>query len=346
MKAAVLTAHGSLDVLKVTELPTPQPGTLEVRVRIAFAALNHLDLWTREGMPGLQLRFPHIGGCDMAGTVDALGPGVTGWSIGDRVVVNPGLSCGQCRYCRRGNDASCETYHLLGEHVNGGLAEHAVVPARNLLRVPDGFPLEKAAAANLAYMTAYRMVVGRAQVRPGERVLVLGAGSGVSGAAIQIARHQGARVYATTSSPEKMERAKALGAEAVVDYRTDKEWHKTLYQLTGKAGMDVVIDHIGEATWQQSVRSLAKGGRLVTCGATTGALVTTDVRLLFWRQISILGSTMADDREYREAMDLVFRGRLDPPIDEVYPLERIRDAHARLAAGDQFGKIVIRVAGK
>lgn len=346
MKAAVFHEHGGPEKLRMEDVPRPEPGPHAVRVKVEWGALNHLDLWTRRRMPGVKLALPHIGISDVAGTVDALGEAVDEWTPGERVVVNPGLSCGACRHCRAGEDASCVSYRILGEHVPGGAAEHVVVPARNLLRVPEGFPLERAVATNLSYMTAYRMLVGRARVRPGERVLVLGAGSGVSGAAIQIARHLGARVYATTSTPEKMERAKAIGAEMVVNYRDDDEWHKTFYKATEKAGMDVVIDHVGEATWQKSLRSLAKGGRLVTCGATTGATTTQDVRLVFWRQLSLLGSTMANDREYREVMGLVFRGRLEPLIDEVYPLERLADAHRRMEQGDQFGKILIQVAGE
>ncbi len=346
MKAAVFHEHGDTDQIRLEEVPVPEPGPGEVRVKVAWGALNHLDIWTRKGLPGVELKMPHIGISDVAGTVDTVGEQVTGWENGDRVVVNPGVSCGKCIWCLRGEDATCKHYGILGEHLPGGAAEYAVVPARNLLRVPDGFPLEKACAANLSYMTAYRMLVSRAQVRPGENVLVLGAGSGVSSAAIQIADRLGADVYATTSTKEKEERAKALGAKMVVNYRENDDWHKAFYKATNKHGMDVVIDHVGEATWAKSVRALAKGGRLVTCGGTTGPKTEQDVRLLFWRQLSILGSTMAHDREYREVMSLVFNRKLDPPIDEVFPLERLAEAQRRMENHEQFGKIMIKVAGE
>lgn len=345
MKAAVFDAHGPIENLRMADLPVPEPGPGEVRVKMEWAALNHLDLWTRKGMPGVDLHFPHIGGSDGAGTVDAVGADVTPWKMGDRVVMNPGVSCGACRSCRAGHDASCDTYHMMGEHRPGSNAEYVIVPARNLVHVPGGYPLSKAAAAGVAYMTAYRMLVGRAQVRPGENVLVLGAGSGVSTAAIQIAARLGAVVYATTSSPEKVQRAKALGASHVIDYTVDDDWHKSFYKLTNKRGMDVVIDHVGEATWAKSVRSLAKGGRLVTCGGTTGPQTTQDVRLLFWRQLSILGSTMADHHEFAEVMELVYSGAVDPPIDEVFDLAQIQDAHRHLASGEQFGKVLLRIGG-
>lgn len=346
MKAAVFHEHGPAENLRLEEVPRPEPGPRQVRVKVAWGALNRLDIWTRNGLPGVELQMPHIGISDLAGTIDKTGDRVEGWTQGDRVVVNPGLSCGDCIYCRRGETATCRKYGVMGEHAPGGAAEYAVVPARNLLRVPDGFPLQKACAGNLSYMTAYRMLASRAQVRPGENVLVLGAGSGVSGAAIQIAKQFGAYVFATTSTKEKEERAKALGADMVVNYRENEDWHKAFYKATDKHGMDVVVDHVGEATWQKSVRALAKGGRLVTCGGTTGPKTSQDVRLLFWRQLSILGSTMANDREYHEVMDLVFQGRLEPPIDEVYPLKNLGDAHRRMEREEHFGKIMIKVAGE
>lgn len=345
MKAVVFDEHGPVENLYVTQRPIPEPGPGEVRIKVAWAALNRLDLWTREGMPGLELSYPHIGGSDMAGTIDAVGTDVKAELVGQRVVVNAGVSCSRCDACRRGEDSQCDSYHIIGEHSTGGYAEYALVPARNVLAVPAGFPLRTACAASLAYQTAYRMLVGRAGLRPGERLLVLGAGSGVSAAAIEIGHLLGARVYATTSSAAKAERAKALGAEHVVDYTQDDDWHKTIYKLTDRAGIDVVVDHVGEASWSKSLRTLRKGGRLVTCGGTTGPMVTSDVRLLFWRQISILGSTMANHREFCEVMGLVFDGRLTPAIDEEYPLERVADAHRRMEAGDQFGKIMIRVSG-
>ncbi|MBW3582060.1 MAG: zinc-binding dehydrogenase [Euryarchaeota archaeon] len=348
MKAVVFHEHGPVENLSLESVPVPEPGAGDVRIKVAYCALNHLDLWTRDGLPGLKLEMPHIGGSDISGTVDTLGAGTEryGFQPGDRVVVNPGVSCGHCRFCRMGEDPLCDTYHILGEHTRGGYAEYAVVPVRSLMSVPEGVPLKTAAAASLAYQTAYRMVVGRAKLRPRENLLVLGAGSGVSTACIQIGKMLGATVYTITSSDEKMRLAKAIGADHVVDYTKDTEWEKTLYKLSGKRGMDVVVDHVGEATWVKSMRTLGKGGRIVTCGGTTGPKLQLDVRHLFWKGHTVMGSTMANDQEWREVMGLVYAGKLEPVIDTEFGFADLPDAHRRMEEAEQFGKIVIRVAGE
>lgn len=344
MQAMIYTQAGGPDVIAPADLPTPEPGHGEVRVRVVASALNHLDLWTRRGMPGIPPAFPHVGGCDVAGVVDTVGAGVTAWQPGDRVVVNPTLSCGVCEWCRQGEESLCDHVAILGEHRWGGFAEFLVVPAGNLERVPDGFSLLEAAAVPLVYATAWRMLVTRARLRPGETVLVVGAGGGVNSAAIQIAKLAGCQVWATTSSAEKEAAARHLGADLVINYRTDEAWSRTIYQRSGKRGVDVVVDNVGSATWRDSLRTLAKRGRLVTVGATTGPMGETDIRLLFWKQLELIGSTMSNRGEFQAVMRLVWQGRLRPVIDRVIPLSDLEAGHRALEQGDQFGKIIVQVS--
>ncbi|HEX8682426.1 MAG TPA: zinc-binding dehydrogenase [Ardenticatenaceae bacterium] len=343
MQAMVYTQTGGPEVIQPMEVPTPTPGRGEVRVRVVASALNHLDLWARRGLPGIPPGFPHVGGCDIAGVVDVVGADVAGWQAGERVVINPTFSCGVCEWCQRGEDPLCDQFAIIGEHRWGGFAEFIVVPARNLERVPDGFSLIEAAAVPLVYATAWRMLVTRARIRPGETVLVIGAGGGVNSAAIQIAALTGCRVWATTSSAEKADAARQLGAEFVVNYVEDEAWSRAIYRQSGKRGVDVVVDNVGAATWTSSLRSLAKGGRLVTVGATTGPIGETDIRLIFWRQLQVIGSTMSNRAEFAEVMRLVWQGKLRPVIDRVIPLAELRAGHEALEAGNQFGKIVVRV---
>jgi NADPH:quinone reductase-like Zn-dependent oxidoreductase len=339
MRAAIFDEHGGPEVIQVRDdVPTPEPGSGEVRLRVAASGMNHLDLWVRGGLP-VETTMPHIGGSDVAGTVDTLGDGVGGWLPGDRVVVNPSLWCGECEWCRAGDEPLCLRYRILGEHTQGGFAEHVVVPARNLYRIPDAVPFPTAAAAPLAFLTAWRGLTTRARLRPGESVLVTGASGGVATAAIQIAKRLGAVVYAVTSAPW-VERVYGLGADAVFD-RTVSDYSREIWQATGKRGVDVVFDSVGEATFQQNLRSLARAGRLVAYGATTGPKGEADIRLVFWKQLEILGTTMSNQAEFREVMDRVFRGELEPVVDVVWPLDRAAEAHARLEAGEAFGKIVL-----
>jgi NADPH:quinone reductase-like Zn-dependent oxidoreductase len=344
MKAMIYSGAGGVDVIEPARLPVPSPSRGEVRVRVIASALNHLDLWVRRGMPGIPPSFPHVGGCDIAGLVDEPGEDVAEWQPGQRVIINPSLSCGHCEWCRKGEDPLCDQFAIIGEHRWGGFAEYIVVPARNLEPVPDDFPLIEAAAVPLVYATAWRMLVTRARVRPGERVLIVGAGGGVNSAALQIAALAGCEIWATTSSQEKMEAARRLGADHVVNYIEDENWSKTIYQQSGKRGMDVVVDNVGSATWSASIRALAKGGRLVTVGATTGATGETSIPQIFWKQLQLIGSTMSTRSEFHDVVNLVWKRALRPVIDRVLPLQELRQGHALLEAGEQFGKIVVQVA--
>jgi NADPH:quinone reductase-like Zn-dependent oxidoreductase len=338
MRAAVFHEFGGPDVVRIEDMPIPEPGPGEVRLQVAAAAMNHLDLWVRRGLP-IETTMPHIGGSDIAGVVDALGPGVAGVKVEDRVVVNPSLWCGECEWCARAEHPLCVRYRILGEHTQGGFAEFVVVPARNLYRIPDGYPMETAAAGVLVSLTAWRGLTTRARLQPGESVLITGASGGVATAAIRIAKHLGARVFAVTTT-EHVERVRALGADVVYD-REQEDFAKGVWRDTEKRGVDVIFDSVGAATWQQNVRAAARGGRIVVYGATTGPKLELDARLTFWKQLDVLGTTMSTHREFEEVMALVFSGAVEPVVDVVWPLERAREAHERLEAGRQFGKVVL-----
>lgn len=343
MKALTLTAHGGLDRLAVQDVPIPDLREADdVRIRVHAAALNHLDLFVMDGLPGVTLDFPHVMAGDAAGIVEAVGPGVRDFAPGDRVMVNPGISCYRCDPCLAGEHSLCVQYRLLGEHLPGTAAEYAVVPAHNLGRVPETMPWPEAAAFSLANITAWRMLVTRARLRPGETVLIWGVGGGVALAALQIAKLTGATAIVTSSSEAKLEVARTLGADVLLNH-DNVDVAREVRSLTGRRGVDVVVDNVGEATWEQSLRCLARQGRLVTCGGTTGPIVRTDVRKLFWYQWSILGSTMGNHAEYQEIVRLANAGRLWPVIDRVFPLEQGAEAVARLQAGEQAGKLVLEV---
>lgn len=338
MKAIFFTRHGDNSVLQYGDRPTPEPAAGEVRVAIRAAALNHLDIFVRDGIPGVPL--PQIPGGDGAGVVDALGEGVSGLTPGDRVLIQPGLYDNTCEFCRAGEQSLCVSYGILGEHVPGTLAEYVVVPARNVFPIPAGFSFARAAAFPLAYQTAWRMVVGRAALRPGETVLVHGAGGGVAGAAIEIARLVGARVLATTSGEEKMTRLRESGVERAIDYEKE-DVLAAVRAHTAKRGVDVIVDTVGEATWMTSLKAAARGGRIVTCGATSGPNPKEEIRQIFWKHLSILGSTMANDREFRALYSAVASGHLKPRVDRVFPLSQARDAFAYMEEGRQNGKIIL-----
>jgi len=314
----------------------------QVLIRIQAAALNRLDLFVAGGLPGSKLSLPHIVGCDGAGIIEAAGPEVTGFAPDDRVLINPGLWCGSCEWCHAGEQSLCTTFRILGEHVPGTIAEYVAVPARNLARIPDGMSWAQAAGFPLATLTAWRMLISRARLLPGETVLVWGVGGGVSLAAVQIARLTGARVFATSSSPEKLARARQLGAEQCFNH-AEVDVAAEVRKVTGRRGVDVVLDNVGEKTWEQSLRCLARLGRLVTCGATTGPLCLTDVRKLFWYQWNIMGSTMGSESEFRRIVALAEQGLLWPVIDSVHSLADAPAAVARMTAGAQTGKIIIEV---
>ncbi len=342
MRAVAIFEHGGIDKLTLTDLPKPTPGPDDVIVNVKAVALNRLDLWVREGLPGLKLAMPHTLGSDISGVVDMAGANVEALAPGKRVTINPGWWDTTCEYCLRGEHSLCIGFKIFGEHLPGGYAEFMRVPARNVLPIPDDFSFEEAAAAPLAFLTAWRALITRGRVRAGEDVVVLGAGSGVSSAAIQIAKLAGARVFATSHSDEKLARAGALGADVLINY-TNQEWEREVWLATNKRGADVVVDAIGEATWLKSLRALCKGGRLITYGATSGPNPKEEIRQIFWKQLEIIGTTMSNQGEFLDVMNLVFRRVLKPVIDTVMPLENAREAHQRLANNEQFGKIVLKV---
>lgn len=349
MRALVIRGHGDLSQLAIGDVPAPTiTGTRQVLLRVRAAALNHLDLWTLHGLPGLAVTFPHILGGDGAGEVQAVGAEVASVQPGDRVMINPGVACYHCEYCDAGEHPLCPEYRLLGEHLPGTVAEYLLVPEQNVLRIPTPpaphSPLtwREAAAFSLVTLTAWRMLITRAALRPGEVVLIWGVGGGVSGAALKIAKLVGAFAIVTSSSDAKLEAARALGADVTLNHaRVDVA--KEVRALTAKRGADVVVENVGEATWEQSLRVMAKQGRLVACGATTGPRVVTDVRRLFWHQHTIMGSTMGSLQEYREIVRLLGQGHLRPTVDSAFPLAKGIQAVERLERAEQMGKIVIEM---
>ncbi|HEX7421720.1 MAG TPA: zinc-binding dehydrogenase [Thermoanaerobaculia bacterium] len=342
MKAALIREHGGPDRLELTEVPDPQPRAGFAIVRVRAVALNHLDVWVRRGVPGHKFPLPIITGAEVAGTIEQIEANDSGWAAGDEVIVAPGFSCGHCIACLSGNDPLCQRFGIFGETTNGGAAEKMIVPIRNLVRKPANLSFAEAAALPLDFLTAWHMLIARAQLRPGETVLVQAGGSGVGSAAIQVAKLWGATVYATAGSAEKAARAKKLGADVTIEYRT-ADFVAEVRTLTAKRGVDIVFEHVGADTFERSLRTLARGGRLVTCGATAGAEVTINLRLIFFKLLSILGSTMGSIAELHEIMKHVGAGRLHPVIDRVLPLSDIAEGHRILEAREAFGKIVLEV---
>jgi NADPH:quinone reductase-like Zn-dependent oxidoreductase len=345
VRGLTISAHGGLDRLELRDdLAVPALASdTQVRVRIVAAALNHLDLFVVGGLPNVRIVPPWIIGSDAMGTIEEIGSAVSGLGIGDRVVINPGVSDRTCTYCLAGEQPLCPRFGVLGEHLPGTLTEQIVLPAVNVRRVVAGADAAESAAFTLSTLTAWRMLVTRARVMPGEQVLIWGIGGGVALACLQIAKLLGAYVTVTSGSDAKLERAVALGADATINHR-GTDVGKEIRARTQKRGVDVVVDSVGEATWTQSLGALGRRGRLVTCGGTSGPMVTTDVRRLFWNQWSILGSTMGNDAELDAVIEHFNVGRLRPPIDSVHPLEDARVAFERLASGEQFGKLVVRIA--
>ena len=341
MKALAFKEFGGPDKLAYQDVPDPTIKPNEVLGRVRACALNHLDLFVREGIPALKTPLPFWTGCDIAGEIAEVGAEVPNVKVGMRVAVNPNLTCGRCEFCIQGEDSLCLRYGILGEHVPGGLAEYVPVRGDNVLPLPAAVSFENAASFILTNMTAWRMVVTQGQVRPGQDVLVIGVGGGVSSTAVQIARLCGARVIVTSSDDAKLEKARALGAEVGINYKKNPEWPKQVFEATGKRGVDVVIENVGAATWKDSIRSLKGGGRLVTCGSTSGPIGETMIPLVFWKQVHIIGSTMANRKEFHDVMGQFFAGRLKAIIDEVVPLKDGAAAQQRLAEGRQFGKIVL-----
>jgi len=342
MKAIVFTAHGGPEVLKYTDAPEPVVRPNEVLVRVKACALNHLDLWVRRGIPGVPFPLPHILGSDISGEIAQIGADVSTVRVGQKVVLAPGVSCGKCAFCVAGQDNRCRQFTNLGYMIDGGCAEFARAPEVNCLPYPENLTFEEAASIPLVFQTAWHMLLSRAELQPGEDVLVLGAGSGVGSAAIQIAKFFGARVIATASSDDKLQKAKQLGADHLINHKSQKI-RDEVRRITSKRGVDVVFEHVGAATWDDSLASLAAGGRLVTCGATTGYDAKVDLRFLFSRQLSLLGSYMGTKSELHSVMRLVASGRFKPIVDRVFPLAEAAAAHTYLESSSQFGKVVLKV---
>ena len=343
MRALTISEHGGTEKLEFrADVAEPTPRAGEVRVRIHAAALNHLDVFTLAGLPGVTITAPWVMGADGAGVIDAAGADVTSVTVGDRVVINPGISDRTCEFCMRGEQSQCVRFRLLGEHLPGTLADYVVIPHQNVRRIPATISFETAAAYLLATLTAWRMLVTRAAVNSGDNVLIWGIGGGVAQAAMRIALMRGARVWVTSGSDEKLARARELGAHETINHRTTSVGREVRTR-TRKRGVDVVVDSVGESTWNESLIALGRGGRLVTCGGTSGPMVQTDIRRLFWNQWTIMGSTMGNDSEFEAVVAELAEGRLPPVIDSVFNLADGRAAFERMAHAEQFGKIVIRI---
>lgn len=341
MKAIRFHDFGGPEVLRYEDVPEPKPGPGEVLIALRAAALNHLDLFVRTGgVPKTPL--PHIGGADGAGVVAASGPGATSYATGSRVFFDPGLSDGTCDYCARGEHSLCDRWEILGEHRDGTFAQAVVIPEVNLRPIPDRISFEEAAAFPLVFLTAWRMVVTKGRVRPADTVLILGIGGGVAIAALQIAKHSGARVFVTSGSDAKLDRARQLGADVLINHKTS-DFSKEVWTATEKRGVDVVIDDVGAATWPGSIRALARGGRLVTCGATSGPKPDEDIRRIFTKQITIYGSTMGSRHDWEQVSRLLAAGVLNPVTDTTFPLEEAAVAQQRMERAEQFGKLVLTI---
>lgn len=343
MKAILFHQHGGPEVLTYTDFETPEPGPGEVLVRLHAAALNRVDLWVRNGWPGIKLAYPHILGADGAGEIAGLGAEVTGWQTGEQVVINGNLGCGRCAACLAGFDNRCEQWHLLGETVRGTYADFVAVPARNLLRLPEGFDPHAAAAAALVFHTAWHSLIQRGGLRPGETVLIVGASGGVNTASIQIARLAGARVIVVGSGAEKLALAEALGAQDVIDRSKEENWSRRVFELTSRRGADVVVDNVG-TTYGQSFRAAARGGRILTVGNSGGPRFEIDNRFMFAKHLSLIGSTMGTLADFQVVMSMVFAGKLKPVMDRTFPLAEAAAAHARLEKGEQMGKITLVIS--
>jgi NADPH:quinone reductase-like Zn-dependent oxidoreductase len=341
MKAVQFSEHGDRDVIEYGDFPDPEIESDEVLVEIKAGGLNYLDVWTRRGMPILDLDFPHIPGSDGAGVVSEIGDDVTRFEVGDHVAVTAGKYCGKCEFCRDGQESMCVSYHLIGEHIRGVHSELAAVPEKNLVAVPEHVDWETAASASLVFQTAWRMLISRGELGPSESVLVLGASGGVGHAAVQIADHVGAEVYATASTDEKLQYAEECGADHVINYEDD-DFAAEIRDLTGKRGVDMVVDHIGEATYPDSLKSLAKGGRIVTCGATTGPNPGAGLDRIFWNQLSVIGSTMATPGEIDDVLPLVWDGTFESHVRASLPMSEAARAHEMLENREGFGSVVVR----
>jgi len=340
MKAAVINRHGGAEVIELAEIPVPSIKENEVLVRVKACALNHLDVWVRKGLPGIEFPMPHVLGSDIAGVVEISGSLVRNVKPGHEVILSPGVSCMHCELCLSGRDNLCASYDILGYRADGGYAEYVKAPSFNVIPKPKSLTFEESSTIPLVFLTAWHMLRERVNLKAGETLLVHAAGSGVGSAAIQIGKLLGARVFATASTDAKLDKARSLGADETINYN-EQDFLDAVRRLTGKRGVDVVFEHTGEATWEKSVRSLARGGRLVTCGATSGYKGNLDIRLLFSRQISLHGSYMGAKAELVEVMKFFEDGRLKPVVDRALPLEQAQAAHQAIEDRAQFGKVVL-----
>lgn len=342
MKAVLLHEHGGPEVLHYTNTDTPEPGPGEVLLEVKAIAMNRADWWVRNGWPGIKLAYPHIMGADAAGIIAALGPGAEdfGLAVGQRVVLEGTESDETCEYCLAGQTNLCPKFGVRGEHSSGTYAEYILAPVRNVLPVPDGFSLEEAAAASLVYLTAWHSLVERGGLQAGEAVLVVGAGGGVNTASIQIAKLAGAKVYVVGSTDEKLAQAESLGADVLIN-RNKEDWSKAVFKLTNKRGVDVVVDNVGEATLFSSIRAVRKQGRILVVGNTSGPLAEVDLRYVFFKHLSIIGSTMGTHDTFRTVMRLVFEGKLKSIVDKTFPLKDAQSAHTYFESDDVFGKVVM-----
>ena len=345
MKAIVFSEQGSTDVLEYTDVPKPTLAANEVLVKVKACAVNYLDLHARRDRPEIEAKLrrgdtPHILGSDIAGTIDEIGVAARGVAVGDRVVLAPCIPCGVCSDCHRGAENLCDTQELIGFQTNGGYAAYVKAPARNAIQIPKTLSFVNAAAMPIAYLTAWHMLMTRAQLRPEDDVLILGVGGGVGSAGLQIAKLTGARIFATASSDEKLERARQTGANVTINYK-DTDFSEVVLDLTDGRGVDVVLEHVGAATWEQSIASLAKNGRLVSCGVTTGNIGTINIRKLYQKQLTVMGSALGTVAELRTLIHLAGQGKLEPIIDRVLPLDHAREAHLLLENRQNFGKVCL-----
>ncbi|NWF64824.1 MAG: zinc-binding dehydrogenase [Chloroflexi bacterium] len=343
MKAILLHTHGGTDVLKYADFPTPQPKAGEVLIRLKAAALNRVDVFVRIGWQGLNLKYPHILGADGAGEVAELGEGVKEFHVGDRIVINANLGCGECEYCQRGQDNLCKQWHLLGETTRGTYCEYICLPARQLKKIPAGFDFHEAAASSLVYLTAWHSMVTRGEVKAGETVAIVGAGGGVNSASIQIGKYLGAKIIVIGSNAQKLDQAKAIGADVLIDRSKESDWSKAVFTATYKRGADVVVDNVG-TTFPLSLRALRKGGRLLTVGNSGAPKFEIDNRFIFAKHLSILGSTMGTRADFETVMGLVFAGKLKAVLDKTFALQDAAAAHERLWRNENFGKITLDIA--
>lgn len=342
MKAVVIREHGNLDVVQMADVREPTPGRDEVVLKVLYAGLNHLDIWVCKGRPGLELSMPHILGSDAVGVVETVGSDVQGPKVGDEVIVNPGLSCGRCEFCARGEQSVCRSFGLIGFSRAGTFAERVAVPACNVHPKPPHLSRAEAGGISLDHVTAWRMVVTRAQVKPGQCVLIHGIGGGAALAALQWARLMGAELIVTSSSDEKLAKARALGAHHIINYRTEDVVERVRDITSGRL-VDVAVDSVGAATWPIDFSAVRRGGRIVTCGVTTGPRAETNLQALYWNQLTILGSTMGSAEDFRQMLRAVYVNELKPVTDDVFPLAQAREAMARMVAARQFGKITLRI---